>query len=260
MTGTLHIAPGDSAASSLHQALRFAERDEKLLVFRDDLSCGPVACGAPATRAKWWQQQFDWPELENDLRSFWAQVDATEERIVVWFGRHSARELSFHLAWAWHMGGRPYHLIDVTALCIPVRQSGDSSGIAQPLKAVSQIPSDGLAALFGKERPISAQEQVILREDWTRLKAENAPFRVVTPTGLVSASMDYFDQSLLDYASYDWKKIALIVGSALAAQCDPYFQTSELTLNNRVVALIDSGSLIADGDPWNMYACRVRLT
>lgn len=38
---TLHIAPGDSAAGSLRQALRIAGRDDELLAFRDDLSCGP---------------------------------------------------------------------------------------------------------------------------------------------------------------------------------------------------------------------------
>lgn len=256
---TLHIAPGDSAAGSLRQALQIAGRDDELLAFRDDLSCGPIASDEVKARAEWWQQDLEWPEIEGDLRSFWERVDATDKRIVVWFGGHSARELALRLAWASHMNDRPYHLIDVTGLRVPVRHRDGSSGITEPAKAVSIIPASGLVTLIGSERPRSTQVELKHRQDWARLREENAPFRIVTENGLVSAPIDHFDRLLLDYTSPEWRKMAFVVGSALGASVEPYFQVGDLTLQKRMVALIDAGTLVADGDPWDMPNCRVKL-
>ena len=40
---------------------------------------------------------------------------------------------------------------------------------------------------------------------------------------------------------------------------EPYIQVGDLTLMTRVVALVEAGKLLADGDPWDMRACRIRL-
>lgn len=253
---TLHIAPGYSAAGSLRQALHMADRADEVLAFPDDLSCGPIASDDPDARASWWQQQIDWPELRDDLRAFWAQVDATDARVVVWFGTHSATELAFRLAWASHVGERPYYIVDVTRLRVPIQ---GKPGLTEPRKAASIVPPAALATLFGGERPVSPLEEVKHREDWARLKAENAPFRIVTPSGLASAPLDYFDQLLLDQATSDWKKTAYILGSALVQSSEPYYQIGDLSLLIRVLALIDEGRLIADGNPWDMKSFRIRL-
>jgi hypothetical protein len=41
--------------------------------------------------------------------------------------------------------------------------------------------------------------------------------------------------------------------------CEPYIQVGEVMLGTRVVALVGEGKLLADGDPWDMRSCRVRL-
>ena len=97
------------------------------------------------------------------------------------------------------------------------------------------------------------------QQDWARLKNENAPFRVVSENGLVSAPIDHFDRLLINQTSTEWRNVAFIVGSALGASLEPYLQVGDLTLQKRLVALIDGGTLIADGDPWEMHSCRVRL-
>jgi len=40
---------------------------------------------------------------------------------------------------------------------------------------------------------------------------------------------------------------------------EPYIQVGDLMLQTRVIALIEQGKLLADGDPTNMRACRIRL-
>jgi hypothetical protein len=87
---------------------------------------------------------------------------------------------------------------------------------------------------------------------------ENAPFRVVAPTGLVSAPVDHFDPLLIERATPEWRKIARVVGDTMGNNF-AYMQVGDMMLLARVVALVGEGKLLADGDPWDMRSCRVRL-
>ncbi|MBV8413233.1 MAG: hypothetical protein JOY64_36810, partial [Alphaproteobacteria bacterium] len=52
---------------------------------------------------------------------------------------------------------------------------------------------------------------------------------------------------------------ARIVGSVMAYSRDEYIQVGDVFLLGRVVALVEAGKLIAEGNPWDMRGCRVRL-
>jgi len=60
-------------------------------------------------------------------------------------------------------------------------------------------------------------------------------------------------------ATSEWKTVAFIVGKALGLSYDPYLQVGDMALHERVISLVEKGSLIADGDPSEMRVCRVRL-
>jgi hypothetical protein len=256
---TLHIAPGDSAGGSLRQAIQIAGQDDEVLAFRDDLSCGPVASNDPSARAAWWARFYEWPEVEDAHRTFWNRVDAAEDRLVVWFARHSALELAFFLAWADRLGRRPYHVVDVTGQRLPFSRPDGSAALTQPIQAVSMVPGDALSTLLGSERRVTARASAVSQQLWERLRSENAPFRVVRPANLVSAPIDHFDPLLLKQATPQWQKVARVVGSTMGYNSDPYLQVGNLMLLTRVVALVDEGKLLADGDPRDTRSCRVRL-
>jgi hypothetical protein len=256
---TLHITPGDSAGGSLIRAVRDAGRDDEVLRFRDDLSCGPIDSDDPSARASWWSQFYDEPELLVDsLRSFWGRATGFEGRLILWFGRHSARELAFSLAWADRIGDRPYNIIDVTGLRLPIRHRDGGPILGRPAQAVSIVPPIGLRSLLGTERLITLQEKEESRRRWRRLRAENAPFRIVAEKGLVSASIDTFDPLLLAQATTEWRKVAQVIGNAIAHSPEPYLQVGDMMLLTRVVALVEARKLVANGDPWQM-SCRIRL-
>lgn len=255
---TLHIVPGDSAGGSLTRALRAAGRQEDVLRWPDDLSCGPIASDDPSARAKWWAPFYgDW-QIEADLKAFWPRVSTTNDRLVLWFGRHSASELAFFLAWADRLGSRPFEIIDVTELQFPIT-SEDGSRAPNGPAAVSVINPGGLTTLLDRERPATPLEVEEASRKWSRLKTENAPFRIVTPTGLASASIDYFDSSLLGRATSEWKKVARVIGETMALTDEPYLQVGDVMLLARVVALVGAGKLVADGDPSDMRSTKVRL-
>jgi Protein of unknown function/Domain of unknown function (DUF1835) len=256
---TLHIVPGDSAGGSLVQALRDAGRDDDVLRFLDDLSCGPIDPDEPSTRAAWWEPfGYDTAETAAHLRKFWQRAAATDYQLVVWFGRHSARELAFFLAWIHRLQDRPYQIIDVTGRLLPVKKPDGSTVLSKPAQAVSRIQSDSLRLLLDQEQPITAQEKYEGRKCWERLCSENAHFRVITENGLVSAPIDHFDLLLLAQATREWQTISRVEATTFFLNSEPYQQVHDVMLHARLVALVDQGRLLADGDPWDR-SCRVRL-
>ena len=128
----------------------------------------------------------------------------------------------------------------------------------QPARSAC-VPADQLVAQLETARPISPQEAGDAGRLWQRLRTQNAPFRVVTPTGLASAPIDHFDSSILEQAAREWRSSAYVIGSTMAHNCEPYMQVGDVMLLARLVALVEEGKLLADGDPWDMRACRVRL-
>ena len=58
------------------------------------------------------------------------------------------------------------------------------------------------------------------RNDWRRLRAENAPLRLVDGDKLVSAPITHFDDLVLSFVDADWKKGARIVGYSMMELSD----------------------------------------
>ena len=141
-------------------------------------------------------------------------------------------------------------MIDVTGRRLPVRGRDGSTTLSRPFQSISIVQSDVLRSLLGQEQPVTPQDRDECRQRWRRLRSENAPFRVVTETGLVSASIDHFDPLLLAQATSAWQSVARVVGDTIGYNSDPYVQVGDLMLQTRVIALIEEGRLLADGDPW----------
>jgi hypothetical protein len=257
---TRHIVPGDSPGGSLMKAVRDAGRDDEVLPFLDDLSCGPIdADDLAVARATWWSRWYDTSTTEDRIKAFWNTATATEAHLVVWFGRHAAFDLSFLLAWADRMGERPYDVVDVTGQRLPFRKRDGSLALTQPAQGVGPIPTDALSSLLGKERAITPDEVAELRSQWQRLRQENAPFRIVTADGLVSAPVDFFDSMLLGQVTEEWLRAVAVIADTVGYNDEPYRQVGEVMLLTRVVALVEQGKLLADGDPWDMFTYRIRL-
>lgn len=257
-SGILHVAPCASAAGSLRQAMRASGRSDNVIGFSDDLSCGPISSVDPSQRTAWWASVQDRSE-RPDIAAFWNRILWTTDRLVVWFGRHSAQEHAFYLSLAYRLGDRPYDVIDVTGLQLPRRSPSGEPGLSPPKVAVSLMPDDELESLLGTERAMTIQERENAARCWRRLKSENAPFRIITQAGLVSAPDTIFDNLLLQQATKKWRRIVRVIGDTMGHNIEPFIQTGDVMLQARVVALVGEGKLVADGDPWDIRKCYVRL-
>jgi hypothetical protein len=76
-----------------------------------------------------------------------------------------------------------------------------------------------------------------------------------------SAPISFFDSLLMSHVTDDWRKVAKIVGFALAAQMDErIFQTGDIFLAARINALAESGRLEIRGkSALEMHFSEVRL-
>jgi hypothetical protein len=255
-SGVLHIAPGPSAAGTLRAAVRSSGRTDRVLGFQDDLSCGPIDSEDDSQRARWWASIHDEPDIDSD--DFWQQVASTPDRLIVWFGRHSASEHAFFLALADRLGDRPYDIIDVTGLRIPIMRPGSEPKLSHSIGAVAIMGEELLASLFGTERAMTSEDREDAAQRWRRLKSENAPFRIVTDAGLASAPADVFDEWILKRATKDWRGSLQVVHDTIGYNAEPYFQVGDVMLRRRLVALCEQGRLLAHGDPRG-WSCEVRL-
>jgi hypothetical protein len=256
-SGVLHIVPGHLTASFLRAAVRSSGRTDQVLGFQDDLSCGPIDSEDGSQRARWRASMQEEPDI--DIDDFWRQVASTPDRLIVWFGRHSALEHAFFLALADRLGDRPYDIIDVTGLQMPITRPGSEPKLSLPERAVSRMGEAVLASLFGTERAMTSKDREDAAQRWHRLQSENAPFRIVTDAGLVSAPADVFDALLLKQAAKDWRRAVRVVSETVLRNTEPYIQAGDIMLKGRLVALCEQGRLLAHGDPWNIWKCDVRL-
>jgi hypothetical protein len=98
---------------------------------------------------------------------------------------------------------------------------------------------------------------------WRRLRAENAPLRIVDAGGLRSAPITFFDQQLLSFAKTSWQKPARIIGETImewvGPPTDPYFQAGDMILAVRLIALVEAGVLEGRGDLTDIRQSEVRL-
>jgi hypothetical protein len=257
---TLHITPGPSASASLRRAIREAGRDDEVLSFCDDLSCGPVDPDDPALRAAWWAPLDDLKGIEKDIRAFWDRVEATDDRLVVWYARHASMEHAFFLCWADRLGEHPFDVVDVTGRRFPFIRRDGFAGMSPPTLAVGIMNPDALKSLLGCERPFTAPERQTARQHWRHLKRENAHFRIVTAAGLVSAPAHHFDRLILDQATAEWRTIRRSVGDVMGHDLENYIQVGDTMLLTRIVSLIGEGKLLVDGDQRDIWSCRVRLS
>lgn len=97
-----------------------------------------------------------------------------------------------------------------------------------------------------------------MRRRWRTLQQEDAPFRIAAGPDLVSVQEAHFDAVLMAEATIKPRKAARIVADAMCHERADT-QVGDLMLLSRLVTLVEAGKLIADGEPWDMRACLVRL-
>ena len=260
----LHIVFNMSAAKDLRDALRKAERAEKVAAFPDDLSYGPITPPDADIRARWEEEELGQeypPQLPSLIETFWRTALAGGARRLVWVSRRSVSDYSGFLEWLWRAGDADFEIIDLTdAQIVPRGRDGQQLPplLGYPLAA---IPSETIVrnALWDLARPITTTERKNYRSLWYRLRTENAPLRVLVESELASAPISHFDPLLISCVTTEWRKAMRVVGEAFAWDMDQNcFQTNFVILCARLRALVQARQLEISGDLWDLRNAKLR--
>ena len=258
-TSTLHIVFSVSAAGSLNKALHDAGRTDRVVCNFDNLALGTINSPYPQTRLDWMEEELcctDWDWVHAKEEAFWKAALAEDVRRVAWLSRRSAPEYCGFLDWLWRLGDLSCEIIDLTDMPVGSRRRAFSLSLLEAEEIVSN-------RLWDRAVPLDVAARERHHGLWRRLRAENAPLRVVDADGLRSAPITFFDQQLLSFAKPTWEKPARIIGEVIAEwvgpPTEPYFQAGDGILAARVFALVEAGVLEGRGDLTDIRQSDVRL-
>jgi uncharacterized protein DUF3658/uncharacterized protein DUF1835 len=259
---TIHVVFTMSAAASIRQAFEQIGRRERVIGLPDNLGFGPIDAPNGVSRQEWvghWLG-YDWDEVVQMTALFWAEATSRETFPVAWMSRGDAGEYAGFLEFIWRMAGAPFRVVDATGVEVAQSHGRPGSLVASCLSLLNptQIVE---ARLHDQQRALPSEEIAGYREKWRKLRAENAPIRVVDENGLVSAPITHFDAVILSCVSDDWQKGARVAGTTMGKLMDTPFDRcpSDLILWARVCALGDDGILEIAGGQSEMRGALVRI-
>lgn len=239
----LHIAFSSSFAGSLRLALKASGREDRVVCAFDNLAYGPIASGDAEEREAWIDTEMgveNWREVIDRGDDVLVASRSVGGEIIAWYSPNVASIAAGFLWWLSQIGDRPCSIIRANSL--PRLQDAE------------------VAALSGQELPLSDTDRAAYHARWEQLRQENAPLRVLEGGSLVSAPIDHFDAALMANVSSEWQKMAKIVGATLVDQLETgAYQTDDLLLRARLVALAERGDLDWRGELWWMQKCELRL-
>ncbi len=263
---TTHFVFTLSGEGLLRDALRKSGRNDAVVSYADDLGFGPIDPPDPEVRAAWVQHNLgvspnDWQRRTADIDAFWKTALTTPDRRVVWMTRRTVAEYTAFLEWVQRLGDAPYEVVDLTATQTTFRDRQGREARRDVMSLALLHPDQiQMGAFWNCAEMYSRESRDSSRAVWRRLRAENAPLRILTIDGLMSAPLNHYDRMLLSFATSEWKWAARIVGEGLAATFDDSFiQVGDQVLFARVRALVGAGIFESKGDLAEMRRCEVRL-
>ncbi|SAK72078.1 DUF1835 domain-containing protein [Caballeronia ptereochthonis] len=263
---TIHVANGDSAAQSLTEALRRAEREDRVVTLRDDLAVGPVRDidDSPLARAAFWRQVLNSAidfegELEEQL-TLLARLARGDAQIVAWHGQSAADQLTLRRV-AYHLRNAPQRLNEAKLSHDDLKIATDDKesahlGRADRATAVGMFSPKQLLAKLPSAAPISVLRISRLALEWQEAKHVNAETRRLRDNMLVAGTWLDVDEALLHLAGPEWKPARKIAGAAMGQRFD--FMLSDSIAFWRCRELVTAGRLKIRGTPSEIEQAELR--
>jgi hypothetical protein len=263
---TIHVANGDYAAQSLTDALKLAERDDRVIALKDDLAVGPLRDidETQLARAAFWRQVLNSSaDFEDDLeeqQALLGRLARGEQQIVIWHGQSAADQLTLRRV-AYHLRNAPQRLneakLTAADLSIPASDAEpERVGRADGATAVGMFSPKQLLAKLPSAAPISVLRISRLALEWQEAKYASAENRRLRDNMLVSGTWTDVDEALLDAASADFRPTRKIVGEAMARRFD--FMLSDSIGFWRCRELVTAGRLKIRGAPSDIADAELR--
>lgn len=240
---SLHIVFGWSAYWMLRNILRQRGLPDRVTRLGDDLSWGPIA-GTLAARIRYLDSfcpiPGGWSWIQREHRNFRKYVEGPLANRTIWLGSNNAAELCGYYRYLDSFGDLPADIIRPDDFLPPHPKYG-------PAGSVGILNLDQVAECLdhAPRSPIGAEGH--LRERWSQLKSQDTLLRVVEHGEVRSVEVDYLDRLIVAATPPDWERSIRVVGNALGAAFDEGRAIHSDFLFGRLGALVDSGTIEADG-------------
>jgi len=266
----IHVVNGDLAARLLDEALRASERNDRVVVLRDDLAVGPLRAidDSNATRIAFWQRVMGAAEhgllqtvvdaFDAGTASLRALSDDTTSEVVVWHAQNAADQLMLRrLAYRLRLSPQRLSEIGFTTqqLAIDNLREADADS---PTPSAAPITADALRARLHTVAPISMLRITRLALEWQELKQVDHELRRWRNNTFKSGLFADIDAALLEHASRDWLPY-LQIARRLRGD-DPGCVASDALIAWRCRELASHGRIELDDDPVFAGTTRLRRT
>jgi hypothetical protein len=201
----------------------------------------------------------EWPI--DQVEAFWDEALATPARRVVWVSKRSAPDYAGFLEFVWRLGDAPCDIIEFDRQEIAYR-ARDGTLRRNLVLVLGELAPEHfeVTRYWERAKPFDAAGREHYRANWTRLRDENAPLRILDASGMISVPINYFDDLLISCVIGRWRKSARVLGEALVHFIDgPFYQVGFFVLLARLRALAAAGKLESQGDMAKPRFSEVRL-
>jgi hypothetical protein len=246
----------------LREALKLAGRPGSVVRLWDDLSLGPIDPPEPAARWNWAKEELGLyahhRHMFAEKNNAWNAALSIPGRRIAWVARQMAYEYCGFLEWLRRLGNAPCEIVDLHDVTFDWHKR-DGTVERSEVPSVGHIHAEHIFdnVFWDLARPLSAQERQSYLGLWDKLRAENAPLRVLNGAALVSAPISYYDDLVLADTVENFRKVARIVGSALGwGRHTP--KANLYVFHARVNKLVQAGVLEAKGNTAQMRYSEVR--
>ncbi len=248
----LHLVLGDHAAGALEAACRTYALPGSVYCIPDDLGHGPLDDGQ--ARIAYMRECYvgfdDWIHAATDAFEPWRALAGhladRPRTLTIWHGPNASEGTLLAMA-CWRFAGGPAPMMSVA---VP----GDAARCHVATFAPAELAAFHMGALA-----ISEEHCATLAASFERLRADGGIRRRWEGGGLVTVSVDTFDNLLIESCGPDWQVAARVVGAAMnrAARRDGL---SDVFLASRLRALIVSGRMETESTPTRLRSYRVRCS
>ena len=264
----IHVTNGDHAADTLREALKLAERDERVIALKDDLAVGPLknVDDAPDTRIAFWRHVLTRDSI--DFEAEFGQQEALlrslvrdDAQIVIWHGQSASDQLALRRV-AYHLRNAPQRLNEarLSERDLPLITDADGKqhrrGRKDGATAVGMFTAEELLAKLPNAAPISVLRIGRLALEWQEAKHMNAQTRRWHENTFVSGSFADIDEAILDAVTADWQPARRIAGEVMGA--DFGFMVSDSVAFWRCRELAAAGRLKLRGEPGDIVHAELR--
>ncbi|QXE20084.1 DUF1835 domain-containing protein [Clostridium sp. 001] len=264
MNNIINMCFSECAGAIFKIAIKMGElpENQKVIVFSDDLSHGPIKDEVDIEeRINWWStvDQDEYfancgvEDLKENYNTFHDEISKVENSNILYLWYGSGQEICGMLYALELLKDRNLniYLINVTDTIVKHKDN------VYFVRSVGQINPEDIKKYAVAKQKLDSNKYEELLSTWELLKKDNSMLRIFKNEKIKSEDENYFDIDILKYIPKEFRKSARIVGSAMG---NSELEISDTYIFWRVKELVKCGKIDYSGKFGIMREMEIKIT